>query len=264
MIATVTRASGTLKLGFAALAIALAASAITTAQAEDVVVFAAASMKGSLDEAAAAWKAESGKSAKISYAASSALAKQIESGAPADVFISADLDWMNELATRTLIKPDTRSNLLGNQIVLVGPKDTTARIEIAKGFDLAGELKGGKLAMADPASVPAGKYGKAALQSLGAWHAVEKSVAPAENVRAALALVSRGEAPLGIVYATDAAAEPGVRVIAAFPAESHPPIVYPVAVTASSTNPDAAALVEYLHSAKADAIFEKQGFSVMN
>lgn len=233
------------------------------AAAEPVTVFAAASLKGSLDEAVAAWQAESGDTASISYAGSSALAKQIEQGAPAELFISADLAWMDYLAERKLIAADTRVNLLGNRIVLIAPKTSTAAIDIAPGMDLAGLLGDGKLAMADPAAVPAGKYGKAALEKLGVWQSVAGSVAAAENVRAALLLVSRGEAPLGIVYSTDAAADPGVRVVATFPADTHPPIVYPAAVTADAKTAAAAAgLLDFLKGPKAQAIFAKAGFVV--
>ncbi len=244
-------------------AIALAPFAASVAFADDVVVFAAASLKNALDEIAGNWKIEGGKSAKISYAASSALAKQIEEAAPADIFISADLAWMDDVAGKNLIKADTRSNLLGNRIVLVAPKDSDVKLDIAAGMDLAAALKGGKLAMGDPKAVPAGKYGKAALEKLGVWDSVSASVAGAENVRAALALVSSGEAPLGIVYQTDAAADPGVKIVGMFPEDSHPPIIYPVALLASSTNPDAAALLDYLHSDAAKASFEKQGFTVL-
>ena len=177
---------------------------------------------------------KSGEKATISYAASSALAKQIEQGAPADVFFSADLDWMKYLSERKLIKPDTETELLGNRIVLVAPADSSAATEIAPNFDLAGLLGDGRLAMANVDAVPAGKYGKAALETLGVWASVEGKVAQAENVRAALALVSTGEAPLGIVYQTDAKADPKVKVVGIFPQDTHPPIVYPVAETAES------------------------------
>ena len=231
--------------------------------AQDVVVFAAASLKNALDEVATSWNTESGKTAVVSYAASSALAKQIEEGAPADIFISADLAWMDDVAGKNLIKPETRSNLLGNRIVLVAPADSDVALDVAAGMDLAGALAGGKLAMGDPAAVPAGKYGQAALESLGVWDSVSGSVAAAENVRAALTLVSLGEAPLGIVYQTDAAADPGVKIVGMFPEDSHPPIIYPVALLASSDNPDAATLLEYLRSDAAKAAFEKQGFSIL-
>ena len=205
----------------------------------------------------------SARQATISYAASSALAKQIEEGAPADVFISADLDWMKYLSDKNLIKADTEVKLLGNRIVLVAPADSTAEAKIEKGFDLAGLLGDGRLAMGDVKAVPAGKYGKAALESLGVWASVEGKVAQAENVRAALELVSTGEAPLGIVYQTDANAEPKVKVVGTFPEDSHPPIIYPVAQTASSKDAETPAFLKCLQSAKAKALFEAQGFTVL-
>ena len=235
------------------------------AQAQNnVVVFAAASLKNALDEIAADWSKDTGKPApKISYAASSALAKQIEQGAPADLFISADLDWMDYLAGKKLIKADSRFNLLGNKIVLIAPRDSGTTTVTIKGADLAKALAGGRLAMANVASVPVGKYGKAALEKLGAWNDVRDHLAQAENVRAALLLVARGEAPLGIVYSTDAAAEPDVRVVATFPDDSHPPIIYPAALTKESGNADAKAFLDFLRSAKARTSFEKQGFTVL-
>ena len=230
----------------------------------NVVVFAAASLKNALDEIAAAWSKDTGRPApKTSYAASSALAKQIEQGAPADLFISADLDWMDYLAGKSLIKADSRFNLLGNKIVLIAPKDSPAANVAIKGADLAKALNGGRLAMANVDSVPAGKYGKAALEGLGAWNDVKDHVAQAENVRAALLLVARGEAPLGIVYSTDAAAEPGVRMVATFPEDSHPPIIYPAALTRESSHKDAKDFLGFLRSAKARTSFEKQGFTVL-
>ena len=216
--------------------------------AADVVVFAAASLKNALDAVNAQWTKETGKKAVISYASSSALAKQIEQGAPAQMFISADLDWMDYLAAKSLIKPDTRSNLLGNRIVLIAPKDKAQPVEIKPGFDLAKLLGDGRLAMANVDSVPAGKYGKAALEKLGVWASVSRKIAQAENVRAALLLVSRGEAPAGIVYQTDAAADPNVKIIGTFPEDTHPPIIYPIALTASATHPDAAAFLAYIRS----------------
>jgi molybdate transport system substrate-binding protein len=233
------------------------------AQTKDLLVFAAASLKNALDDISAAWQRETGKKTAISYAASPALARQIEQGAPADIFISADLDWMDYVEKRDLIKADTRSNLLGNKIVLVAPKSSTASVKIAPGLNLAGALGSGRLAMADTAAVPAGKYGKSALKALGVWSSVQDKVAQAENVRAALLLVSRGEAPLGIVYETDAAADPNVRIVDAFPANTHPAIVYPIALTAAGRNPDAASFLAYLKSAKARPLFEKQGFTVV-
>ena len=229
--------------------------------AKDVVVFAAASLKNALDDASAAYEKENGVKALISYAASSTLAKQVESGAPADIFISADLDWMDYLQKRNLIKPETRLTLLGNKLVLIAPANSTAKIEIAPGFALADLLGDERLSMADPSAVPAGKYGKAALEKLGVWASVSSKLAPAEDVRSALLLVSRGETPLGIVYATDAAADKGVRIVAAFPEDTHPPIVYPAAVLASSDDASAAAFLDYLKSEKARPYFERQGFT---
>jgi molybdate transport system substrate-binding protein len=233
------------------------------AQDRPILVFAAASLKEALDDINAQFSQETGKSAAISYAASSTLANQIEAGAPADIFISADLDWMDYLAKRERIKVASRKTLLGNRLVLVVPKDSTAILEIKPGFPLANLLGDGKLAMADTSAVPAGKYGRAALESLGVWSSVERKIAQAENVRAALALVARGEAPYGIVYQTDAAAEPNVRIAGIFPENTHPPIVYPIALTAGSNNPDAAAFLAYLESHKARALFEKQGFTFL-
>ena len=228
------------------------------------MVFAAASLKNALDEIAVAWTKGTGKPApKISYAASSALAKQIEQGAPAGLFISADTDWMDYVEKKGLIKNDTRVNLLGNKIVLIAPKDTAVALEIKPGFDLAKALGGGKLAMANVDAVPVGKYGKAALEKLGAWNGVKDNIAQAENVRAALLLVARGEAPLGIVYSTDAAAEPNVKIIGAFPADSHPPIIYPAAETKDTKSADAKSFLDYLKSSKARPAFEKQGFTVL-
>lgn len=231
---------------------------------EKVTVFAAASLKNALDAIDAAWKADANGQATASYASSSALAKQIEEGAPADVFISADLDWMKYLSDKKLIKADTELKLLGNRIVLVASKDTAKDVTIAPNFDLASLVGDGKLAMGDVKAVPAGKYGKAALESLGVWSSVEGKVAQAENVRAALKLVATGEAPYGIVYATDAVAEPGVKVVGTFPESSHAPIVYPVGILAETKNADAAAAyVKYLQGAKAKALFEEQGFTVL-
>jgi molybdate transport system substrate-binding protein len=231
------------------------------AQPGGPIVFAAASLKTALDDINAAWQREQGKRATISYAASSALAKQIEGGAPADVFISADLDWMDYLAQRQLVRNDTRSNLLGNRLVLIAPKGSSTRTAIRPGFPLAEMLGDGHLAMANTAAVPAGKYGKAALQNLGVWDRVSAKIAQAENARAALLLVARGEAPLGIVYQTDAAADPDVKILDYFPEDSHPPIIYPVAVLAKSQNADAADFVAYLRSPAAKALFRKQGFT---
>ena len=246
----------------AVVALALLPLSAVTASAADVVVFAAASLKNALDDVAAAYKAETGKIVSINYAASSVLAKQIEQAAPADIFFSADLDWMDYLQARDLIHKDTRRTLLGNKLVLVAPKTSSATIDIAPGAKLADLLGAdGKLAMANVDSVPAGKYGKAALTKLGLWDAVARRIVQAENVRATLAFVARGEAPAGIVYQTDANAEPAVKVIGTFPEDSHPPVVYPVALTRASTNPDARAFLEYLQSDKAKAAYQRQGFT---
>ncbi|HJQ57325.1 MAG TPA: molybdate ABC transporter substrate-binding protein [Vineibacter sp.] len=233
------------------------------AQSQPVLIFAAASLKNALDEIAAQWTRDTGKQTKISYAASPALARQIEGGAPADVFISADLDWMDYVSQRKLIKPESWANLLGNRIVLVATKGSKAETKIAPGFPLRNLLGDGRLAMANVDAVPAGKYGKAALEALGVWASVQDRLAQAENVRAALLLVSRGEAPLGIVYQTDAASDANVRIVDTFPENTHPAIVYPIALVASSANPDAAAFLTYLGSSAARPAFEKQGFTVL-
>lgn len=228
-----------------------------------VVVFAAASLKTALDRIASAWKKASGKNLTRSYAASSALAKQIEAGAPADVYLSADLRWMDWLAARELIDETTRKNLLGNALVLIAPKTSDIALEIAPDFELAQALGDGPLAMGEPNAVPAGTYAKAALETLGVWKTVEPKIAGAENVRVALAYVARGETPLGIVYATDAKSEPNVRIIGTFPAETHPPIVYPVARTATSKNPEAKTFMDFLGSPEARTIYEDEGFTVL-
>jgi molybdate transport system substrate-binding protein len=234
------------------------------AENQGVLVFAAASLKNALDGAIDAFTREAGVKVTPSYAASSALAKQIEQGAPAAMFISADLDWMDYLQERGLIEPMSRSNLLGNTLVLVTAKDSAiADVALAPGLDLAALLGDGRLAVGEVKSVPAGKYAKAALERLGAWNGVADRLAQAENVRAALALVSRGEAPLGIVYRTDAAADPGVRIVGTFPADSHPPIIYPIALTRNASEP-AAAFLAFLRSAPAaKAAFTRRGFTVL-
>lgn len=244
-------------------ALLLAPVAPALAQPKNVVVLAAASLKNALDEASAVWAKQTGKTTKISYAASSALAKQIEAGIPADLFISADIPWVDYVAERKLIKPASRVDFLGNEIVLIAATDSKVALRIDKGFALRAALGDGRLAMANIDAVPAGKYAKAALEWLGVWPSVADRVAQAENVRMALILVSRGEAPLGIVYRTDAAADPKVRIVGAFPAGSYPPIVYPMVLLASSTNPDAGAFMAYLKSPAARPFFEKQGFIVL-
>jgi molybdate transport system substrate-binding protein len=229
--------------------------------AEPLTVFAAASLKESLDEAAHAYKQKTGQPVRVSYAASSALARQIEQGAPADVFVSADVEWMDYLARAKAIDPATRRNLLGNTLVLVAPADAkTAPIALQPGVDLAKALGDGRLAVALVDSVPAGKYAKQSLISLGAWDGVKARTAEAENVRAALLLVSRGETPLGIVYGSDALAEPKVKVVGTFPDTSHAPIVYPIARIAASRHPNARAFVQWLQTKDARAIFLRHGF----
>ena len=247
-------------LGFAAI---VAAPLPVAAQGADPVIFAAASLKNALDEINAQWQHQTGRKAVISYGASPALARQIEHGAPADMFISADLDWMDYVQQRNLVRTDTRSNLLGNRIVLIASRDSSVSIRIVPGFNMSRLLGNGRLAMADTNSVPAGRYGKAALEALGVWPSVQKQIAQSENVRAALLLVSRGEAPLGIVYQTDAAADANVKIVDAFPESTHPAIVYTIALTAASRHADAAAILAYLKSATAKPLWEKQGFSVI-
>jgi molybdate transport system substrate-binding protein len=240
-----------------------ACSAAASAQEGRLVVFAAASLKDALDEVNAAYRRDMGRETTTSYAASSTLAKQIEAAAPADIFISADLDWTEYLAKKNLINAETRANLLGNQLVLIAPSSSAIEIGIAPNFPLAQALGNGRLATADPNAVPAGKYGKASLQALGVWSWVADKLAPTENVRAALLLVSRGEAPLGIVYRTDAVADKGVKILGPFPDDTHPPIIYPIAAVASSTNSGDPSYIAYLGSPSAGAVFEKHGFTLL-
>jgi molybdate transport system substrate-binding protein len=242
--------------------IVLALAASSRVLAADVTVFGAASLKGVLDEQARHFEAATGHKVIVSYGASNALAKQIEAGAPADVFISADLDWMDYVEQRKLLVASSRIELLRNALVLVAPATSSSTLKIAPNFALGAALDSEKLAMANPDSVPAGKYGKSALEALGVWPGVEKRVARADNVRAALALVSRGEAPFGIVYRTDAMADKGVRVIDTFPANTHAPIVYPAALLAAGKSPAAKPLLDYLRSASARAVWEKHGFGL--
>jgi molybdate transport system substrate-binding protein len=244
----------------------LGADAATAASgtAAEPVVFAAASMKTALDAVAAAWKADTGKTVSIAYASSAILAKQIEQGAPADVFISADLKWMDYLEKAKLIQAGTRKNLFGNKLVLIEPSDSDAKLDIAKGFDLAGAAGDGKIAVCMIDSCPAGIYAKEALESLGVFASVKPTLAQADNVRNALILVSRGEAKFGIVYTTDARADPKVKVVGTFPESSHSPIVYPVALVAATANPDAALFLVYLASQAATKIFLDQGFDMVS
>lgn len=232
-----------------------------TVQAEQLTVFAAASLKEALDEVAEAFGESTGHRVTTSYAGSSALARQIELGAPADVFISASTDWMDRLEDAAAIRPETRFDLLGNRLVLIGAAGSDA-VTLTPDLDLAELLQGGRLAMALTNAVPAGIYGKAALQSLGLWNAVEPLVAQTDNVRAAMALVALRAAPLGIVYATDARAEPRVTVKAVFPTETHAPITYPVALTTQARTPQATAFLDYLRRDAAHDIFRRYGFIV--
>ena len=246
-------------------ALTLACGLFSSASAEEkgLTVFAAASMKNALDDVDAAYAARTGIKVTASYAASSVLAKQIDQGAPADIFLSADTDWMDYATRQKTIKADTRTNLLGNSIVLIAPKDSKIdKVTIASGFDLARLAGQGRIATGDVGSVPVGKYAKAALEKLGAWDAAAPKFAMAESVRAALTLVARGEAVLGIVYATDAKVEPEVKIVGAFPADSHPPIIYPVAAT-TSAGPGAADYLAFLHTQAAKTIFEKYGFTFL-
>lgn len=234
------------------------------AVAAGLTVLAAASLQGPLDAIAAQFTKEGGPPVRISFAASSALARQVEAGAPADVFVSADLDWMDYLDARGLLAAGTRANLLANELVLVAPRDNPVQLRIAPGFPIAAALGDRRIALANPASVPAGKYAKAAFMSLGVWNSIAGRVAGAENVRAALALVSRGETPLGVVYRTDALADPGVRVVGAFPPGTHPPIVYPAAAVKGGQEPGARRFLDYLKSPAARAAWERAGFRVAN
>jgi molybdate transport system substrate-binding protein len=245
------------------LAAALAALALLSAgaaRAETVTVFAAASLKTAMDEIAASYAAATGDTATVSLAGSSALARQIQQGAPADVFISANAAWMDVLEQDGRIAPGTRFDLVRNRLVLVAHGAGAAPVEIGPGLDLAGLLGGRRLAMALVAAVPAGIYGKAALESLGLWQQAEPLVAQADNVRAALALVALGEAPYGIVYATDAVAEPRVSVAGIFPDDSHPPIIYPAAAIAGRDTPAARRFLDHLRGPQARAALERQGF----
>lgn len=242
-------------------ALALVATPVQAA-ADEVTVFAAASLANALDKVAEAWKAETEHDAVMSYAASSALASQIREGAPADVFISASVEWMDAIEASGDLRSDTRRDILGNTLVLIAHGRDAEPVTIDATLDLAGMLGDERLSMALVDSAPAGVYGKAALTALGLWERVEPLVAQSDNVRAALAFVARDEAPLGIVYATDAAIEDDVTVLGAFPADSHEPITYPAGITAQSESPVAAAFLDYLTSDAARAIWRAFGFSV--
>lgn len=243
------------------LAVGLLLPAVAASAQRPPLVLAAASLQESLTAAADAWAAKGHPKPTLSFAASSALARQIDAGAPADLFLSADEPWMDDVQKHGKVVPGTRVSFLANSLVLIAPAASTARIAIRRGFPLARALGGGRLAMADPAAVPAGKYGKAALTTLGVWPSVQARVIPGDSVRAALAFVDRGEAPLGIVYGTDARADRKVRVVGTFPANSHPPITYPVARLAGAASPDAEGFRRFLISAPGRAIFRRYGFT---
>ena len=248
---------------FAALFVLAGVAMPASAQDKTINVFAAASVKNALDDIDAAYTAKTGVKITVSYGPSSGLAKQIEQGAPADVFISADTDWMDYAVGKKNINEPTRVNLLGNSIVLIAPKDSKIdNVTIGPGFDLAKLAGDGKIATGDVKAVPVGKYAKAALEKLGAWQAAEPKFAMAESVRAALTLVARNEVALGIVYSTDAKVEPGVKIVGTFPADSHPPIIYPVAAS-TNARAETAEYLAFLRSSAAKNIFEKYGFTYL-
>lgn len=233
------------------------------ASAGEVTVYAAASLTNALQDVVKAWEPKSGHTAKSSFAASSTLARQIENGAPAGVFLSADEQWMDYLDQRKLIVPGSRGNLLGNRLVLVTPADAKATVDIKPGFDLAGLLGDGRLATGDPAHVPVGKYAQEALTQLGVWSVAEPRLARADSVRVALTYVERAEVPAGIVYETDAAISPKVRIAGVFPESSHKPIVYPVGLVAGATSDAAKSFHDFLKGPDAAAIFKRYGFTVL-
>jgi len=248
---------------FAAAVICAGFAAPAVAQEKTLTVFAAASLKNALDDINAAFLKATGTKVTASYAASSALAKQLEQGAPADLFAPADLEWMDYSSQKKTIKDDTRVNLLGNKLVLIAPKDSKIdKVNIGPGFDLATLIGDGRIATGEVTSVPVGKYAKGALEKLGIWGSVQNKFAMADNVRAALAFVSRGEAVLGIVYETDAKVGPNVKIVGAFPADSHPAITYPVAATVNA-KPEAAAYLDFLRSNTAKTVFEQYGFTFL-
>jgi molybdate transport system substrate-binding protein len=253
-------------LGGGALAVATAwpgSAAMAQPAGRPVSVFAAASLQTALSAIAAAWRTETGRAVTLTFGASSALARQIDQGAPADLFVSADLEWMDWAQGRNLIRPETRRSLLGNRLVLITARDAALTLRIEPGFGLVAALGDSRLATGAPQSTPIGRYAQQALTTLGVWRDVAPRIAGAENVRVALALVARGEAKLGVVYETDARSEPRVAIVDRFPADSHSPIVYPAALTAASTSADAGAFLEHLRSPAAARIFEAEGFAVL-
>ncbi|MGI9332178.1 MAG: molybdate ABC transporter substrate-binding protein [Gammaproteobacteria bacterium] len=254
---------GVRRIALLALMCCIALAPLSSNADRALLVFGAASLREGMDAAAEGWRAAGNAEVRVAYASSSTLARQIEAGAEADVYVSASVAWMDYLDHRQHLREGSRRQLLGGRLVLVAPKGIPVNLSIGRGFDLAAALGGGHLAMGDPDHVPAGMYGREALIRLDVWHAVKSSVARADNVRAALALVARGEAPLGIVYSSDAAADPSVRVIDAFTTDTHTPIVYPGAVLNSSRHPDADRFMNYLTSDAALAQFERFGFSAL-
>jgi molybdate transport system substrate-binding protein len=243
--------------------IALPVTATRSMAAEPVMIFAAATLKDALDAVTTAAEGSMHVPVTAVYGPSANLVKQLENGAPGDIFFSADADWMNEAIARKLVDPATRIDLLSSKLVLIAPASQAVATPITPGFPLAAMLGDGRLAMCDPMMMPAGRYGRAALQKLGVWDSVKDRIVNAENVRAALAYVARREAPLGIVFDTDAMLDPGAKVIGVFPADSHPPIVYPLAAVARSRNPDTARILRFLVSAPAKSIFEKHGYAIL-
>ena len=245
-----------------AIALTLAWLPVEPARGADLTIFAAASLKEALDEQVGRFAGETGGKIVVSYGGSNALARQIEAGAPADIFLSADTDWIDYLDRRHLLRPGTRTDLLRNRLVLIEPAEARTSLSIGPAFALGAALGSGRLAMANPETVPAGKYGKAALVRLGVWTSVESRLARTDSVRAALMLVARGEAPFGIVYSTDALAEPKVRIVDTFPEQTHPPIVYPIAIVASSRSAGAQRFVDSLSSPAGRVIWMRHGFGM--
>jgi molybdate transport system substrate-binding protein len=228
-----------------------------------ILVFAAASLTNALDELSKDWERASGTRVRLSYAASSVLARQVEAGGKADLFVSADQEWMDYLQQRALIDERSRRDLVGNRLVLIAPADSKVELTIAPGFPLTAALGRGRLSTGDPDTVPVGRYARAALVSLGLWDAIQDRLVRADNVRSAMMFVARGEAPLGIVYATDALADPKVRVVDTFPANTHAPIVYPAAAIRGSRQ-EAIAYLDYLASPAARDTWRKSGFLELN
>jgi len=249
-------------LSFVLLCLTVVLAPPSLAQQPQILVYAAASLTNAMQEIGADYQKRAHVGVKMSFAASSTLARQIEEGARADAFFSADTDWMDYLQKRNLIQPATRKNLLGNTLVLIAPVQSDIQLKIAPHFPLASALGNGRLATGDPDSVPVGRYARAALTTLGVWDEVAPRIARAEDVRVALMYVTRGEAPLGIVYGSDVQIDKGVRVVDTFPADTHPPIKYPIALT-KSAQPDATGFLSHLSSPQARAIFVKYGFTVL-